>query len=257
MENSNISWTDNTFNGWIGCTEKGDGCTNCYAKLLMETRFKRVKWGAGQPRLRTSEETWRKPLRWNAAAEKAGKRVRVFSASLADVFDREVPDAWRDDLFTLIRQTPNLDWQVLSKRVSKAVEYAANIQWPENMWIGTSIENQKVAWRAQVITSIAAPVHFLSVEPLLGPVELDLEGIDWVIAGGESGPHARPMEADWARSVRDQCAAAGVPFFFKQWGGRNAAAAGCELDGVIHHAFPTPVRRGPVPLEAVELKEAA
>lgn len=257
MENSKISWTKHTFNPWLGCTEMGQECEHCYARLLMETRFKRVKWGKGEPRIRTSEETWDKPRQWNAAAEKSGERVRVFCASLADVFDREVEDAWRDELFALIRETPHLDWQLLTKRATKAAEYAADIQWPANAWIGTSIGTQAHAIRASILTAIPAPVRFLSMEPLLESVKVNLHGIDWVIVGGESGPSPRPMNADWVRDIRDQCAAAGVPFFFKQWGGRNPSAAGHELDGQIHHAFPVPVNRDALPLECGVLREAA
>lgn len=240
MKDSLISWTDNTFNPWYGCTKASPGCANCYAQTLMETRFKRVKWGHGKPRVRTGADSWQQPLRWDKEAAAAGIRVKVFCASLADVFDSEVPVAWRNDLFALIGQTPHLDWQLLTKRPENAVEYAAGIRWPDNAWIGTSVENQDYAWRAQIITEIPAPVRFLSVEPLLGPVKLKLEGIDWVIVGGESGPRHRPMAREWAVSVRDQCRAANVPFFFKQWGGPTSDAGGHLLDGVTHHEFPTP-----------------
>ena len=252
MENSKISWTTNTFNPWFGCTKISPGCLNCYAQTLMETRWKKVKWGKGNPRKRTSAANWKQPLRWNLQAAEAGTRTLVFSESLGDVFDTEVPKQWRDEFFALIRDTPNLDWQLLTKRPGEAVKYARNHPWPDNAWIGASIEDQKRAVRAQIITRIPAPIRFISVEPLLGPVTLDLTDIDWVIVGGESGHKCRPMEADWARSVRDQCRAAGVAFFFKQWGGHTSAAGGHLLDGVVHHEFPTPVRRrrvAPTPLE--------
>ena len=222
----------------------------------MDKRWKRVHWGRGNPRSRTSVDYWQQPLRWNKQAAAAGIRVKVFCASLADVFDDEVDDAWRDDLFALIRDTPNLDWQILTKRPDKAVEYAASHQWPGNAWVGTSIENQTVAGRAQIITCIPAPVRFLSVEPLLGPVKLNLKGIDWVIVGGESGSGHRPMEHDWVIAVRDQCRATNVPFFFKQWGGRTPDAGGHLLDGIVHHEFPTPVVRQPVVPVAMELLAA-
>lgn len=252
MQNSNISWTTHTFNPWMGCTKISPGCLNCYAETLMDTRWKKVGWGKGNPRKRTSADNWMQPLRWNEQAAETGTRTLVFCASLGDVFDNEVDGAWRDDVFTLIRNTPHLDWQLLTKRPEFAVKYAAGIQWPQNAWLGTSIENQDWARRAQIITRILAPVRFLSVEPLLGPVTLDLRGIDWVIVGGESGHSHRPMKTDWARSVRNQCRAAGVAFFFKQWGGRTPVAGGHLLDGVVHHAFPVPVVRQhvvPTPLE--------
>ena len=257
MQNSNISWTDNTFNGWFGCTEVSPGCDNCYARFLMETLWKKVKWGRGKPRVRTTADYWRQPLRWNRRAAEDGIRTKVFSASLGDVFDTAVPRKWRDDLFALIRDTPNLDWQLLTKRPGEAVKYARKNPWPDNAWIGTSIEDQKRAVRAQVITRIPAPVRFLSVEPLLGPVQLDLTGINWVIVGGESGHGHRPMAREWAISVRDQCRAAGVAFFFKQWGGQTPNAGGHLLDGVVHHEFPTPVRRRRVAHASQELKVAA
>lgn len=256
MENSNIAWTDNTFNPWMGCTKVSPGCLNCYAEFRMDTRWKKVKWGKGNPRKRTTAANWMQPLRWNEQAAEAGTRTLVFCASLADVFDNEVDGAWRDDVFALINSTPHLDWQLLTKRPGEAVKYAANHPWPDNAWIGVSIEDQKRAARAQIITRIPAPVRFLSVEPLLGPVQLDLTGIDWVICGGESGHKCRPMEADWARSVRDQCRVAGVAFFFKQVGGRTPDAGGHLLDGVVHHAFPVPVRRRRVVPDAVELLAA-
>lgn len=240
----------------MGCTKISPGCLNCYAETLVDKRFKHVKWGRGNPRKRTSVDNWKQPLRWNRQAVEAGTHTRVFCASLADVFDNEVPKQWRDDLFALIRDTPNLDWQILTKRPGEAAKYAATHPWPDNAWVGTSVEDQKRAVRAQIITKIPAPVRFLSVEPLLGPVQLDLTGIDWVIVGGESGNQCRPMETDWARSVRDQCRAAGVPFFFKQVGGRSPDAGGHLLDGVVHHEFPTPVRRRPMAPTPLELLAA-
>ena len=256
MENSDISWTKHTFNGWFGCTKISPGCENCYAQTLMETRWKKVKWGKGNPRKRTSAANWLQPLRWNRQAVEAGTRTLVFSESLGDLFDTEVPKQWRDDLFALIRDTPNLDWQLLTKRPNEAVKYGRSHPWPDNAWIGASVEDQKRAGRAQIITGIPAPVRFLSVEPLLGPVTLDLRGIDWIIVGGESGPRHRPMKLEWARSVRDQCRAAGVPFWFKQVGGHTPDAGGHLLDGVVHHEFPTPVRRRRVVPDAMELLAA-
>ena len=257
MENSNISWTNNTFNPWIGCTKVSPGCLHCYAESLMDTRRKRVKWGRGNPRSRTSAEYWKQPMRWNKQAAAEGKRIKVFCASLADVFDGEVADAWRDDLFTLIRNTPNLDWQLLTKRPENAVRYAAGIQWPQNAWLGVSVEDQERAGRAEIIAQVPAPVRFLSCEPLLGPVKLNLNGIGWVIVGGESGPGCRPMQKEWVIDIHDQCRAANVPFFFKQWGGNKADAGGHLLDGVTYHEFPTLVLRQPVVPAAMELKEAA
>lgn len=243
-ENSAIEWTDHTFNPWEGCQKVSPGCDHCYA----ETRNARfaggtaINWGPGAPRRRTSAANWRKPLAWNRNAgvfyAQHRRRQRVFCASLADVYDNAVPEEWRMDLYRLIDSTPNLDWLLLTKRIGNARDMLP-VSWlgapRPNVWIGATICNQAEADRdIPKLLEVPARVRFLSMEPLLGPVELSnvsrrsdavrvlgqraLGGIDWVIVGGESGPGARPMHPDWARSLRDQCAAAGVPFLFKQHG---------------------------------------
>ncbi len=236
-ENTRIEWCDHTFNPWEGCQKVGPGCDNCYA----ETRNARfaggtaINWGPGAPRRRTSKANWNKPLSWNRDHAKFfaehGRRQRVFCASLADVFDNEAPDGWRADLIDLIWNTPHLDWLLLTKRIGNAermIERAMqlagrgiNTPWPwSNVWLGATICNQEEADRdIPKLLAVPARVRFLSMEPLLGPVDLSpIVGLSWVIVGGESGPGARPMHPDWARSLRDQCADAGVPFLFKQWG---------------------------------------
>jgi len=258
MKDSKISWTDHTFNPWIGCTKVSPGCANCYAETLMDTRYGRVKWGKGQARSRTSHANWKEPLKWNHHAPMlaSGARPRVFCASLSDWLDDEVPIAWLADLLALVRSTSNLDWLLLSKRPqnwAKRIEAAQDYHFdfgdlnvagwlsdwrkhglaPANVWLGTTVEDQQRAdERIPELIDIPARVRFLSCEPLLGPVEIEehlddlCDGgyvlgsapIHWVICGGESGPGARPMHPAWARSLRDQCAAAGVPFHFKQWG---------------------------------------
>lgn len=224
MKNSKISWTRHTFSPWIFCTRVSPGCQHCYAETMMADRFGKVEWGPQGQRVRTSADYWRQPLKWNREAAAAGERHRVFCASLADVFEIKADQKadlsnWLLDLCALIVATPHLDWLLLTKRPE-------NAKWdwktfPDNIWIGTSVENQEYAdKRIPELLKIPAPVRFLSVEPMLGPVDLSpwLDQIQWVIVGGESGPAARPMHPDWVRSVRDQCEAAGVPFFFKQWG---------------------------------------
>ncbi len=253
MENSNISWTDNTFSGWVGCTEVSPGCSHCYARFLVEIRRGRAKWGNQHPRIRQNEQYWEKPLHWNKQAEKDGRRIKVFSASLSDVFDPMVEAAWLDDLFALIRRTPHLDWQLLTKRPQLALAYSKKIEWPENAWIGTSIENQQYAYRAQIIAKILAPVRFLSVEPLLESVKLDLNGIDWAIIGGESGPYYRGMQKAWVLDIQRQCREAEVPFFFKQWSGVRPKQNGHELNGVEYHEFPTPKLRTPAVREVTAM----
>lgn len=265
--NTSIEWADHTFNPWEGCQKIGPGCDHCYA----ETRNARyaggtaINWGPGAPRRRTSASNWAKPLAWNAnhAAFFAehGHRQRVFCSSLADVFDNAVDPYWRVDLFKLIKATPNLDWLLLTKRVGNVLGMLP-CDWgrrgADNVWLGATIVNQEEADR-DIVKLVKTPFvrHFLSMEPLLGAVDLrfptKLWGtdrcdhccngdrcddpshyersrcpfcrgtgqqrvVDWVIIGGESGPGARPMHPDWARDLRDQCAAAGVPFLFKQWG---------------------------------------
>lgn len=243
-ENSNIEWTDHTFNPWIGCQKVSPGCDHCYAETWdargLQGQAKR--WGPHADRTRTSAANWRKPLAWDKAAAAAGKRARVFCASLADVFDNHssIRLEWRDDLWKLIAATPNLDWLLLTKRpqnVARIVPgWMAPHSWPENVWLGTTAENQTEAdRRIPHLLAVPARVRFLSCEPLLGPVSLSSYGtgasINWVICGGESGTGARPMHPDWARSLRDQCQAAGVAFFFKQWG--EFQHLGTEADGML------------------------
>lgn len=224
--NSKIEWTDATFNPWIGCTAVSCACDHCYAETLVK-RY----GGDFATRRRTSPANWKKPLAWNRKAKAAGKRMRVFCASLADVFDNQVPAEWRADLFALIDATPWLDWQLLTKRpqnVAKMLPATWGDGWP-NVWLGTTVENQTEAdRRIPHLLDVPARRKFLSCEPLLGPIKFKgVPGFNrtnlslwnwWIIVGGESGRGARPMRLDWARGVRGQCAAAGVPFFFKQWG---------------------------------------
>lgn len=245
--NTKIEWADHTFNPWIGCTRVstaetgGGGCDNCYAATQDNFRHWTPE-GWGGPRKRT--KTWGEPKKWEKAhAEffaRHGRRQRVFCASLADVFDNQVPTEWRMDLFKLIADTPNLDWLLLTKRIGNVMPMCSGDSLmldmiSERVWLGATVVNQEEADR-DIPKLLAVPAHkrFLSMEPLLGPVELfsSITGellhtsgddfnpgaIDWVIVGGESGPGARPMHPDWARSLRDQCQAAGVPFLFKQWG---------------------------------------
>jgi protein gp37 len=262
-ENSKIEWTDHTFNPWIGCTRVSAGCDNCYAAVSTPARSMHIAWGPGEQRHRTADNTWAMPKRWNerhqAFYAKHGRRQRVFCASLADVFDNQVPVEWRRDLFDLIELTPNLDWLLLTKRIGNVadmVREARTWDWllgRGNVWIGATIVNQEEADRdIPKLLATPARVRFLSMEPLLSEVDitpflwgkhervdticqncprdadcscgyetraqLHLPALHWVIVGGESGHGARPMHPDWARSLRDQCAAAGVPFLFKQVG---------------------------------------
>jgi len=218
-EDSQIEWTDHTFNPWIGCTKVSPGCENCYAENYGKRR--KVFWGKGRPRQRTRD--WEKPLKWNREAVIQGRRIRVFCASLADVFDAEVNPQWRTDLWDLIRQTPFLDWLLLTKRPENIREMLPP-DWGDgwsNVCLMTSVEDQARTDRVRLLLEIPAKTRALSIEPLLGPVELDsqwMKHLDWIIVGGESGAGARPMHPDWVRALRDQCFDHGVEFFFKQWG---------------------------------------
>jgi len=228
MRATSIEWTNNTFNPWIGCTKVSEGCANCYAEMLMDTRYGRVKWGKGNPRHLTN--TWKQPLAWNRAAEQQGIRKRVFCASLADVFDAEVPKAWRTSLWSLIRDCSNLDWQLLTKRpenIEKFLPDNWNMKDFSHVWLGTTVENQKRAdERVEILTTIPASIHFLSAEPLLGPIEFkSLEHIEWVIVGGESGHGARSMDMGWAMDIVQQCADNGIACFVKQLGKRPVVAS--------------------------------
>ena len=223
--NSTIEWTMHTFNPWWRCTKVSPACDNCYAEHLARRRGFRV-WGPDAPMRQLSDAHWHQPIKWNDRAAHAAERPRVFCASMADVFEGRPDQApLRDRLWKLVGETPNLDWLLLTKRPAKIAQLVPWREgWPPNVWIGTTVENQEWAdKRLPHLLALPALVRFVSVEPQLGPVDLRsyLQGarrIDWVIVGGESGAAARPMNVSWARAVRDQCVAAGVPLHFKQWG---------------------------------------
>lgn len=266
-ENSKIEWTHHTFNPWIGCTKVSPACDHCYAETWDKRYNGGAHWGAKAPRRRTSAALWQKPVKWNKEAAAKGIRYRVFCASLADVFDNQVPDEWRADLWALIAATPNLDWLLLTKRPQN-IKKMLPADWGDgylNVWLGTTVENRDESYK-RIPHLLRAPafVRFLSMEPLLGAVDLTAIGlpvnmdgvldalrghswiehwhddqgkerskevrkewgakIDWVITGGESGEHFRPANPDWFRALRDQCAGAGTPFLFKQWEGASQAA---------------------------------
>lgn len=258
MKNSNIEWTHHTFNPWIGCTKVSPGCANCYAEALMDKRLGRAEWGDGKERKRTTYQYWKQPLVWNQEAKNSGIRARVFCASLADVFDPSVPLSWFYDLFNLITVTTSLDWLALTKRpenIHVTLRHAGDYGhrkwnlvedwWREdgfkNIWLGVSAEDQeRFDARWKILQEIPEALRFISAEPLLGPIELPESGPfpNWIIVGGESGPHSRPMHPEWVRSLRRQCEDRSIAFFFKQWGGLNKHATGRLLDGQLHDAIP-------------------
>lgn len=226
-ELSKIEWTDSTFNPWIGCARISPGCDNCYAEAMAKRRGWH-DWQNSTPRMLTSDANWRKPLAWNRRAEAEGIRWRVFCASLADVFDPQVPQRWRERLWALIEATPHLDWLLLTKRPNLAASFLP-AKWlarmPRNVWLGFTAEDQAhYERRWEYVAEIPAAVRFVSYEPAIGRLEnLHLHWAtdalpDWVIAGGESGPGARLMETDWARRILGQCSELDIAFFFKQWG---------------------------------------
>ncbi len=225
-DGSAIEWTDATWNPVRGCTKVSPGCKHCYAETFAE-RFRGVP---GHPfeqgfDLRLVPEALGLPLRWR------GSR-RIFVNSMSDLFHEDVPTEYIVRVFDVIRHAEQHQFQILTKRAERLVEVCSEIRLPPNAWLGVSVENQKYTTRIADLRKVKAAVRFLSIEPLLGPVEnLRLSGIHWVIVGGESGHHARPMDPAWVRSIRDQCARADVPFFFKQWGGKRKHVTGRVLDG--------------------------
>ena len=237
-DTTEIAWTDHTFNPWWGCTRVAPGCDNCYAAAL-DRRTGGNHW-EDPPKI-LSESNWGKPHTWNRKAEKAGERRRVFCGSMCDWCDKGAPESQRDRLWEVIRSTPALDWQLLTKRAPR-IKHCLPADWEggyPNVWLGVTVEDRKHGLpRVDHLRQVPARVRFLSVEPLLEDLgDLDLTGIHWVIVGGESGPGARPMASEWAYSVRRQCEAQGVPFFFKQWGAVRGKG-GKTMDGQVVTRWP-------------------
>lgn len=226
-KDSKIEWTHHTFNPWWGCAKVSPACKHCYAEAWAK-RVGSSVWGKQAPRRFFGDAHWKEPLRWNREADREGMKRRVFCASMADVFERKAElNVWRKRLWNLIDETPSLDWLLLTKRPQNIRSMAPwEEEWPENVWLGCTAENQKWAdERVPLLLQIPARVRFLSCEPLLGPLDLkpyfsddSAMSIQWVIAGGESGPHSRPMNPEWVRVLRDQCLHSEVAFHFKQWG---------------------------------------
>jgi protein gp37 len=230
---SAIEWTNATWNPVRGCSKISPDCKNCYAERFAE-RFRGVP---GHPfeqgfDLRLVPEALGLPLRWKAAR-------LIFVNSMSDLFHEDVPDDYIERVFEVMRLATRHRFQVLTKRSQRMLAFCSRHKVPENAWLGVSVENADFVSRVDDLRRVSAKTRFLSVEPLLGPIPaLDLGGIHWVIVGGESGPRARPIEAEWVRSLRDQCLRKGVPFFFKQWGGVQKHRTGRELDGMIWSEMP-------------------
>lgn len=239
-----IEWTDHTFNPWWGCQKVSPACTHCYAESVAKRGGKAV-WGASTGRFFPSQKNWDNVRKLDAAAAAAGVRQRIFSASMADLFeDRQDLIQKRQEVWKLIEETVHLDWQLLTKRpdkVASMVPPAWLISWPKHVWIGCTVEDQLHAQlRLPHLVQLPAAIRFVSCEPLLGPLNLTpwLGALQWVIAGGESGPVHRKSAPNWFRALRDDCLALKVPFFFKQWGGRWNSENGSLLDGREWKEFP-------------------
>lgn len=236
---STIEWTDATWNPVTGCTKVSPGCKHCYAERMA----KRLQ-SMGQPRYRNGfqltlqPDVIMQPLSWK-------KPRLVFVNSMSDLFHDDVPLSYLREVFQVMAQAGQHTFQILTKRSERLAEVASLLHWPANVWIGVSVESEGYTFRVDHLRSVPAAVRFLSVEPLLGPLNhLSLANIDWVIVGGESGPLARPLDPDWVRSIRNECVLAGVPFFFKQWGGTRKSITGRLLDGRTWDELP---RHAPTP----------
>jgi len=230
---SAIEWTESTWNPVTGCSKISVGCANCYAERIA----KRLR-AMGQRRYRNGfevtlhPEALNEPYRWKKA------RI-IFVNSMSDLFHEEIPVEFIQDVFSVMSANKRHTFQILTKRSERLCELAPLLDWPENVWMGVTIENNDCVARADDLRTVGAAVRFLSLEPLLGPLlDLELNGIGWVIVGGESGPGARPMKLEWATNMRDRCLEANVPFFFKQWGGVNKKKAGRILQDRTWDDYP-------------------
>lgn len=232
-QSSSIEWTDATWNPVTGCTKVSQGCKHCYAQRFAE-RFRGIprhpfEWGFD---LRLWPDRIELPLQWKDPR-------RIFVNSMSDLYHERVPVPFIRKVFATMGLARQHTFQILTKRANRLAELGPSLPWRPNIWQGVSIESMDVSWRADQLRKVPADVRFLSLEPLLGPLDgLELTGIQWVIVGGESGPHSRPMKTEWVRSLRDRCADEAVPFFFKQWGGPRKHETGRKLDGRIYDQFP-------------------
>lgn len=232
-DGSAIEWTDATWNPVTGCAQVSPGCDHCYALRFAE-RFRGV---AGHPYEQGFDlKLWPRrlslPLSWK-------KPRRIFVNSMSDLFHKDIPVSYIRRVFETMVAADWHVFQVLTKRPARLARMAADLPWPEHIWVGVSVESNQFTWRADYLRRVPSAVHFISAEPLLGPLdELSLDGIDWLITGGESGAHCRPCEYEWVADLRDRCVRRGVAYFHKQWGGRTPKAKGRELDGRTWDGFP-------------------
>jgi protein gp37 len=230
---STIEWTDATWNPVTGCTQVSPGCDHCYALTFAE-RWRGIPGHHYEQGfdLRLWEKRLSLPLSWK-------RPRRIFVNSMSDLFHADIPDDFIQAVFATMEAADWHQYQVLTKRPQRMARMATSLPWPDHIWAGVSVETNEYAWRADFLRRVPAKVRFISAEPLLGPVDrLDLEGIHWLITGGESGPNWRPCDPEWVRTVRDRCIAERVAYFHKQWGGRTPKAGGRILDGRTWDEFP-------------------
>lgn len=239
-DKSAIEWTDATWNPVTGCTQVSPGCDHCYAMTFAE-RFRGVK---GHPYTKGFDLTVRPerlqlPLKWK-------RPRRIFVNSMSDLFHEKIPENFIHQVFDTMEAGDWHTYQVLTKRPHRLVRLVDKLPWPAHVWVGVSVELANFGWRVDRLRKVPAAVRFISAEPLLGPLDdVCLDGIDWVITGGESGARSRPCRHEWVARLRDRCINEGIAFFHKQWGGRTPKANGRELDGKTWDEFPTPLlRRG-------------
>jgi len=232
---SAIEWTEATWNPVTGCSKVSPGCAHCYAETLSHRfRVTRTPWTSENEseNVQLHPNRLQQPLRWR-------KPRVIFVNSMGDLFHERVPLEFIVDVFDVMHEADRHVFQILTKRHERLAEVAPTLDWPQNVWMGVSVENNRWAVRADALRGVPAAVRFISAEPLLGPVDaLDLTGIDWLIAGGESGHKHRPVEEEWLIDLRNRCQQAGLPFFFKQWGGRTPKAGGRLLDGTEWSEMP-------------------
>ena len=231
--NSNIEWTEHTWNPITGCLKVSQGCKHCYAERMA----RRLKAMGSARYVNGFEPTLHHDL---VDAPRQWKKPRlVFVNSMSDLFQVDAPVEFIQAVFETMRETPQHTYQILTKRSERLRELAPRLPWPDNVWMGVSVEDERVRTRIDDLRAVPARVRFLSCEPLIGPLrKLSLSGLHWVIVGGESGPGARPMQRGWVESLREQCSSAGVPFFFKQWGGVRKDLTGRQLDGRTYDEMP-------------------
>lgn len=226
--NTGIEWTDKTWNPTTGCNKVSPGCRYCYAEVLTERFPQNFPQGF---KLTQHRDRLEQPKKWRTPS-------RIFVNSMSDLFHDEVEFTYLQEIFAVMRETPRHIYQILTKRDQNLAELAPQLEWSENIWIGVSVESQQYAYRVDALRQVPAKVRFLSCEPLLGALSLNLEGINWVIVGGESGYHHRPMNPEWVRDILHQTREAEVPFFFKQWGGHHSKAGGRILDDCVWEEMP-------------------